>query len=57
VQYDADQQDKIEKFLDMVKPFRRDATSKVHRVTEYLDSMKQVNKQGLRDGAVTVGSD
>jgi hypothetical protein len=42
--YDVDQQERITKFLSLVKPFRRDANSKVHKVMEYLESMKQLEK-------------
>jgi len=43
-QYDVDQQEQIDEFLEKVKPFRRDANSKAHKVTEYLASMKQVDR-------------
>jgi len=42
-QYDADQHEMIDKFLEMVKPFKRDADSKVHKIMEYLKIMKQVD--------------
>ena len=47
--YDADQQERITKFLSLVKPFRRDANSKVHKVMEYLESMKQLDKLKIPD--------
>jgi hypothetical protein len=43
-QYDIDQLDIIDKFLETVKPFKRDANSKVHKVIEYLDSTSQLDK-------------
>jgi hypothetical protein len=43
-QYDTDQHDIIDKFLETVKPFKRDANSKVHKVIEYLDSMRRIDK-------------
>jgi hypothetical protein len=46
-QYDVDQHEQIDGFLEKVKPFRRDANSKAHKVTEYLISMKQVDKFGI----------
>jgi hypothetical protein len=45
--YDVDQQEQIDEFLEKAKPFRRDANSKAHKVTEYLISMKQVDKFGI----------
>ena len=44
LQYPQDLYDKIDKFLEMVKPFRRDVNSKVHKVIDYLDSMRKVEK-------------
>jgi len=46
-QYDIDQHEQIDGFLGKVKPFRRDANSKAHKVTEYLASMRQVDKFGI----------
>lgn len=43
-QYPQDLQDQIDRFLDMVKPFRRDANSKAHKVIDYLDSMSQIRR-------------
>jgi len=43
-QYPQDLQDQIDRFLDMVKPFRRDANSKAHKVIDYLDSMNQIRR-------------
>jgi len=43
-QFDPDHQPLIEKFLNWVYPFKRDANSKAHSVIDYLDSMSQVKK-------------
>ena len=41
-QFDADLHDSIDKFLQLVQPFRLDANSKVHNIIEYLDRMSQL---------------
>ncbi len=43
-QFDIDLQGTIDKFLQLVQPFRLDANSKVHNIIEYLDSMSQLKK-------------
>jgi len=40
--FHPDEMDLIEKFLELVHPFRRDANSKAHKVIEYLDNMGSV---------------
>jgi hypothetical protein len=47
--FDPDQHASIEKFLDIVHPFRRDVNSKAHQVIEYLDDMKYVRKAKIED--------
>lgn len=47
--FDPDQHVFIEKFLDIVHPFRRDVNSKTHQVIEYLDDMKYVRKAKIED--------
>jgi hypothetical protein len=42
--YPQDLHDEIDRFIEMVKPFRRDANSKVHRIIDYLDSMTQIRR-------------
>ncbi|MGC9085780.1 MAG: hypothetical protein ACP5IT_06330 [Thermoproteota archaeon] len=41
-EFDVDQHEIIDKFLDMVQPFRRDVNAKVHKVMEYLETTKQL---------------
>jgi hypothetical protein len=43
-QYPQDLQHEIDRFIEMVRPFRRDANSKVHRIIDYLDSMSQIRR-------------
>ncbi|MEM3518774.1 MAG: hypothetical protein QXZ07_06895 [Nitrososphaerales archaeon] len=43
-EFDVDQHELIDKFLEMVQPFRRDANAKVHKVMEYLETTAQVKK-------------
>ena len=33
--------------LALIKPFRRDANSKTHKVIEYLDTLKDLDKQKI----------
>jgi hypothetical protein len=40
--FQPDEVDLIDKFLELVDPFRRDANSKAHKVIEYLDDMGAV---------------
>jgi hypothetical protein len=47
--FDPDQHNLIEKFLNIVQPFRRDVNSKVHQMIEYLDDMKYVRKAKIGD--------
>jgi len=47
--FDPDQHVLIEKFLNIVHPFRRDVNSKAHQVIEYLDDMKYVRKAKIED--------
>lgn len=42
--FDTDHHNLIDRFLNMVHPFRRDANSKVHKVIEYLESMREIKK-------------
>ncbi|MGA3191308.1 MAG: hypothetical protein ABSD73_02200 [Candidatus Bathyarchaeia archaeon] len=47
--FDPDQHVLIEKFLNIVHPFRRDVNSKAHQVIEYLDDMRYVRKAKIED--------
>lgn len=42
--FPPDEQDLINKFLQLVQPFRRDANVKVHKVIEYLENMREIRK-------------
>lgn len=37
-------QDSIDKLLVLIKPFRRDANAKAHKVIEYLDTLEELDK-------------
>ena len=47
--FDLDQHALIDKFLEIVNPFRRDVNSKTHRVIEYLDNMRYVKRAKIED--------
>ncbi len=42
--FDADQHELIDKFMELAGPFRRDANSTAHKVIEYLESMSEVKR-------------
>jgi hypothetical protein len=43
-EFDLDLHETIDKFLEIVQPFRRDANAKVHKVMEYLETRAQLKK-------------
>jgi hypothetical protein len=42
--FSPDIQGAIDKLLVLIKPFRRDANSKAHKVIEYLDTLEELDK-------------
>jgi hypothetical protein len=42
--FDREQQDLINKLLQLIKPFKRDANSTAHKVMEYLDTLEELDK-------------
>lgn len=43
-EFNREQQDLIEKLLQLIKPFKRDANSTAHKVMEYLDMLDELDK-------------
>jgi hypothetical protein len=41
--FSPDEQELIERLLSLIKPFRREANSKTHKVIEYLDSVEELD--------------
>ena len=48
-EFGQDIQDVIDKMLALIKPFRRDANSKTHKVIEYLDTLEDLDKQKIAE--------
>jgi len=47
--FEADQIEWIEKFLELAKPFRKEANKKTHKIMEYLDNMDQLKALKIND--------